>query len=279
MRLLLVEDEIDTALKFSDCAKSRTDIKFVGMTDSCEEGLKLVKSKLPEGVILDLQLVKGKGSGLEFLEALHDMELTLRPLIVVTTSNPSDTVQKYCEAYGADFFFCKSQQDYCEEFVIKTLLQLRRVLDHKQKKKPLAFAVHTDLQKSREMVETPDDRRDRIYNRIDVELDLVGLRARLKGRNYIREAIYFQIHSDKDRGSGIEEVAAKFNYTYASIIKTMQTAINDAWDSGDIEEILQHFTARVTSRSGVPYVSDFIHFYALYRFQKTDQEQCHLFLL
>jgi DNA-binding NarL/FixJ family response regulator len=262
MRLLLVEDEIDTALRFSDYAKDCADIKFVGMTDSCEEGLQIVKSRLPEGVILDLQLTKGKGSGLEFLEALYEAELTLRPLIVVTTTNPSGTVQAFCEELGADFFFCKSQQGYSEEYVIKTLLRLRRVLDSKQKKRSLGLPVHTDLQKSREMVETPDDRRTRIYNRIDIELDLFGIRAKLHGRRYLKESIYVQIHSDKDRGSGIEEVAAKHNYTYASIIKTMQRAIDDAWDNGDTEEILQHFTARVTSKNGVPYVSDFIHFYA-----------------
>ena len=141
-------------------------------------------------------------------------------------------------------------------------MQLRKVLDTKQKQKPPEVAVNINLQKTREMVETPDDRRNRIYNYIDIELDLFGIRAKLKGRQYLREAIYVQIHSTKDRGSGIEEVAAKFNYTYASIIKTMQTAIDNAWDSGDPKEILQHFTARITAKSGVPYVSDFIHFYA-----------------
>jgi len=261
MRLLLIEDEIGDALRFADCASRRSDINFVGMTDSSEDGLNLVKSKLPEGIILDLQLVKGKGSGLQFLEMLNDAELTLRPLVVVTTSNQSDAISRLVGELGADFFFSKSQHGYNEDFVIDTLLSLRRVLRVKQKKPRAEMPAQNELRKSRELVESPDDRRKRIYNRIDVELDLVGIRAKLKGRTYLREAIYIQIHSKKERGSGIEEVATKFNHTYASINKTMQTAINDAWDHGDVEEILAHFTARIKAQNGVPHVSDFIHFY------------------
>jgi DNA-binding NarL/FixJ family response regulator len=262
MRLLLIEDEVGDALKFSDCAKRRKDIKFVGMTDSSEEGLKLVKSRLPEGVILDLQLVKGKGSGLQFLENLNDMNLTLRPFVVVTTSNQSDAVYRLTEKLGADFFFSKTQQGYNEDFVVDTLLSLRSVIDTKQKKGSVDITIEGDLRKSRDMVESPDDRRERIFNRIDIELDLVGIRAKLKGRVYLRDSIYVQIHSKKERGSGIEEVAAMHKHTYASLVKTMQTAINDAWDNGDAEEIRTHFTARITAKNGVPYVSDFIHFYA-----------------
>ncbi|MCL2082238.1 MAG: hypothetical protein FWH04_03255 [Oscillospiraceae bacterium] len=261
MRLLLVEDDVCEAIKFTEAAKRRTDIAFVGMTDSSEDGMDLVKSRLPEGVILDLQLIKGSGSGIKFLEDLSEAELTLRPFVVVTTSNQSEAVCRLAEALGADFFFSKTQQGYNEDFVIDTLLSLRRVFNAKQKKqadKP----VQSDLRKSAELVESPDDRQRRIYSRIDTELDLIGLRAKLKGRLYLRDAIYIQIHSKKHRGSGIEEVAAKYSYTYASIIKTMQTAINDAWDHGDIDEIMVHFTARVAARSGVPYVSDFVHYYA-----------------
>ena len=119
-----------------------------------------------------------------------------------------------------------------------------------------------DLSKSRDIIESPDDRRARIYRRIDIELDLIGMRAKLKGRSYLREAIYVQIHSEKERGSGIEEVAIMEKKAYQSIAKAMQTAINDAWDRADMEDVYTHFTARITSKTGVPYVSDFIHFYS-----------------
>ena len=262
MRLLLIEDDIGDAMKYTEIAKRRTDIKFVGMTDSCEEGLKLVKSRLPEGVILDLQLVEGKGTGLQFMEFLNtEKDLTLVPLVAVTTSNKSKSVFKRLEDLGVDWYFSKVSQDYDENIVVDTLLSLRLTLDAKQKKSAVA-AARGGSRMAGELIESPDDRRARIYRRIEVELDLVGIRAKLKGRAYLRDAIYTQIHSDKDRGSGIEEVAAMHKLTYSSLVKTMQTAINDAWDNADPEELLTNFTARITAKNGVPYVSDFIHYYA-----------------
>lgn len=260
MRLLLIEDDVGDALRFTECANRRTDIKFVGMTDSCEDGLKLVKSRLPEAVILDLQLVKGKGSGLHFLEALNETDLSLRPIVAVTTSNQSDVVYRRIEDLGADWFFSKMQQDYTEDLVVETLLSLRKALDAKQKKSP--DALQSDLRHSKSMVESPDDLRDRIFKRIDVELDLVGIRARLKGRVYLREGIYFQMYSEKERGSGIEQVALTHKHAYGTIVKVMQTAINDAWSNTDIEELRTYYTARVSTKTGSPYVSDFIHYYA-----------------
>jgi response regulator RpfG family c-di-GMP phosphodiesterase len=259
MRLLLIEDEESDCLKFSECARRRTDIKFIGMTDSCEEGVKLVKSRLPEGVILDLQLVKGSGSGLRFLELLNDAELTLRPVTIVTTSNQSDVVYKRVEELGADWFFSKVNKDYNEDFVIDTLLSLRQTLYAKQKKDSCSRG---NLRKSGAMVESSDDRRDRIYRRIDAELDLIGIRVRLQGRIYLREAIYLKIHSEKQPGSSIEQVAQNHRHAYGTINKVMQTAINNAWDNADIDEIHTHYTARVSSKTGVPSPSDFIHYYA-----------------
>jgi len=262
MRLLLIEDEVGEALKFTECAKRRADIRFVGMTDSCEDGLKLVKSRLPEGVILDLQLVKGSGSGLQFLETLNETKLTLRPFVVVTTSNQSEAVYRLVEGLGADWFFDKRQQSYNEDFVIDTLLSLRRAIDAKQKKGAAGLTMQGNPGKLGEIVESPDDRRARIYQRIDIELDLVGIRARFKGREYLRECIYIKMQAFKERGSGIEEVAASHKHSYGTLVKTMQTAINDAWDNTDIEELRTHYTARVSSKIGSPHVSDFIHFYA-----------------
>lgn len=259
MRLLLIEDDVGDCLGFSECSKRRTDIKFVGMTDSCEEGMKLVKSRLPEGVILDLQLVKGSGSGLRFLELLNEADLTLRPIVAVTTSNQSDVVHKRVEELGADWLFSKIQQDYNEDFVIETLLSLRKALHAKQKKDP---ALQRDLRKSGAMVESPADRRDRIYNRIDAELDLVGIRERLKGHTYLREAIYLQIDSQTQSGSSIEQVALNHKHAYGAINKAMQTAITNAWDNADIDEIHTHYTFRISARSGVPSPSDFIYHYA-----------------
>lgn len=253
MRLLLIEDEVSECIKFKDCADRRTDITLVGMTDSCDEGVAMVKSLLPEGVILDLQLIKGSGSGLRFMELLSETELAFRPIIVVTTSNQSKVVYNRIEELGADWFFCKAQSDYNEDFVIQTLLSLRGALHAKQGEGAPA---------DRKFIESPEERSTRVHKRIDAEMDLIGLRARLKGRGYLSEAIYLQIISAKETGSVIDQVALKHRLAYGTVAKVMQTAINNAWDNAAPGELQAHYTAHVSVKTGVPGPSDFIHYYA-----------------
>jgi len=253
MPLLLIEDDVADCIKFKDCANRRTDVTFIGMTDSSEEGISLLKTRLPEGIILDLQLLKGRGSGLKFLTDLKGTDMAFRPIVVVTTSNQSKLVYNHVEGMGVDWVFCKKQPDYSADLVIDTLVSLRESLHTMQRD-----GLPNDLQ----TIESPEEQRVRISTRIDTELDLVGVRARYKGRSYLHEAIYLLINSNAETGSVIDQVANKHRLTYSSVSRVMQTAINNAWDSADIDELKVYYTFRVSARTGVPSASDFIYYYA-----------------
>ena len=253
MTMVLIEDDVGECIKFKDAANRRTDIKFVGMTDSSTEGLKLVQSLLPEAVILDLQLTKGSGSGIQFLEMLNKATLAFRPIIMVASSNQSRIVYGRIEELGADWYFCKKQQDYSEDFVFDTLLSLR---------KHLHAGKNGGSVTDRETIESPEEKKNRIYQRIDVELDLIGIRARYKGKVYLREGIFLQIHTRKESGSVIDLIATAHKHAYNTISTVMQTAINDAWNNAAPGELQEYYTARISTKTGVPTPSDFIHYYA-----------------
>ena len=53
MKILIIEDDITDCNKFIDCIKAREDIELVAVTDSDIDGLKYVKLKQPEGIVLD----------------------------------------------------------------------------------------------------------------------------------------------------------------------------------------------------------------------------------
>lgn len=253
MPLLLIEDDVAERVKFKDCAGGRTDVTFVAMTDSGEDGMTLLKTRLPEGIILDLQLMKGKGSGLKFLADLREADLAFRPIVVVTTSNQSRLVYNHVENMGVDWIFSKKQEDYSVGMVLDTLLILRESLHTVQRD-----GVPDDLQS----IESPEEYRIRISKRIDTELDLVGIRARYKGRAYLHDAIWLLINTNHDTGSVIEQVAVKHNLTYSTVSRVMQTAINNAWDSAGIDELKVHYTARINAKTGIPSASDFVWHYA-----------------
>lgn len=254
MPLLLIEDDIAECIKFKDCAKRRTDINFVGMTSSSIEGLQYVKTRIPEGVILDLELHKGQGSGLQFLADLREANMSLRPIIVVTTNSPSNIVYNHVHDFGADLVFYKRQTDYSPDMVIGTLLALR---------KSLYTVQHDGLPSDLQTIESPEERRVRIAERIDTELDLVGIGVRYKGRAYLHEAIFLLINKDKNSSEAIlYQVAEHKRLSYSSVIRAIQTAINKAWDTSNIEDLQKYYTARVNIHTGVPTSTEFIHYYA-----------------
>jgi CheY-like chemotaxis protein len=253
MSVLVIEDDVGDAVKFRDCANFRKDIKIVGITGYCEDGLMLVQSHLPEAVILDLQLAGGSGSGIKFMEMLNQANLLFRPIIMVTTSNQSAIIYSRMEELGVDWIFSKKQSDYSAGFVFDTLLSLRK---HAEKRRsPNRFS-------ERVMIETPEERRKRINIRINAELDFIGIKAKYKGRIYLYDGINIVIHDEKGSGSVIDKIAAKYKHSYNTICTGMQTAINNAWASVAPEELDKIYTARISAASGIPTPTEFIHYYA-----------------
>jgi response regulator RpfG family c-di-GMP phosphodiesterase len=251
MTLLLIEDDVADCVKFKDCANRRGDVKFIGMTDSSSDGIKLVQSRLPEGVILDLQLTKGEGSGIKFMDDLNKSRLPFRPIVVVTTTNTSEIARSYLEGMYIDFFYSKKQRGYSEDLVIEDLLRFRNQAQRNQQPGTPGYP---------KAIESPEEKEKRCYQRIDAELDMIGIRSRFVGRSYLRYGIYLQIYAGNK--PVIDKVAEKFKYAYNTISAGMQTAINDVWDNEAPEELVKLYPARLNSKTGSPTPSDFIHYLA-----------------
>lgn len=74
MKILIIEDDVKDCEAFIKCAKERNDIEIVAITDSDVEGLKLVKSKRPEGIVLDLELNNSYNGSIDSLDFLSDLK-------------------------------------------------------------------------------------------------------------------------------------------------------------------------------------------------------------
>jgi DNA-binding NarL/FixJ family response regulator len=249
MTLLLIEDDAAERSRFTDHANNRADITFVGMTGSSDEGVQLVEEHKPEGVILDMFLFDGKGSGLQFLTDLMKEYLEPRPIIVVTTHIPPNMVYTQALNAGVDYIHFKGQVDYSPEMVINTMLFLRKSMPANR---------HAN-----QCSKTPEERSRRIYDIIDKELNLVGIRTRYKGRTYLRDAIFLLLTKGKSNSKAVlVQISERNNLAYSSVFRAVETVINNAWNNSCIDELQKNYNAIISSSTGIPSPTDFIHYYA-----------------
>lgn len=183
MPILLIEDNEVEVNEFKHYIEGRADAKLIKSTNSSYEGIEYTKMYMPEGIILDLELHNGEGSGIEFLEKLQKIKLDFKPLIVVTTNVSSKIIYRRIRELGVDFIYYKKQSDYSPEMVINSMTSLRESL----------YSAKIEQLGSKPTTETPIEHENRIREKITVELDLVGIPHHLVGRKYIEEAIVFLI--------------------------------------------------------------------------------------
>ena len=184
MKILIIEDDINDCNKFINCVKSRDDIEIVAITDSDIEGLKYVKTKNPEGIILDLELnnsTNGSTDSLGFLDELKHLKLKYEPIVIVTTHVNSKRTYQILHRKGVDLILYKDHPSYSANLVLNHFINLRQV--------PIEVS-------SPSVEELLKDKRTKISDCINRELDLIGVTGNLKGRKYIHDAILYLVENE-----------------------------------------------------------------------------------
>lgn len=250
MKLLLIEDDSIECNIYKEISKTRKDIEFVAITGSDIEGLKYVKEFMPEGIILDLELNKGNGTGtgFDFLTNLKKLNLPTMPKIIVTTNICSDSVYEFLHQSGVEFIFYKKQNNYSQENVINTILLLR---GYKNK-----ITVQTQAVK--------EENKNVISEKINKELDLIGISTHLQGRKYLHDSILYIIENENSNHkiTVIQHLVSKYKKSNSTISRAMQNAILHAWRISPLEDLNTYYTAKINYETGIPTPTEFIYYYA-----------------
>lgn len=250
LHVLIIEDEQDVCQRFKDAIDNKEDVILIGITNNSYHALEILKKDTPDVVILDLELHYGKGNGLLFLKELRNISMPFSPYILVTTNNSSPTTYQYTRENGADFIMYKHQYDYSETKVIEFLCTMSSVIYYNQKHQNPLYAT----------TETLTQRKQRFKHIISQELDYVGINPKFLGYRYLIDAI-LMIADDASSNITVS-LAKKYGKSSASVERNIQNAINYAWNTTDIDELLLHYTARIRSSKGVPTVNEFVFYYA-----------------
>lgn len=245
IKVLLVEDDNDECDIYKSISEKRNDINLVAVTNSSTKAIEHLKRYKPDAIIIDLELNKGEGSGFEFIENMAKKMINKRTNIVVTTNVYSDSVYDFCHKNKIDFIFYKKQVNYSQEKVLDTLLLLSGYDNGR--------AVECEVDENVE--------EDRIKEKINKELELIGISSHLQGKKYLCDAIYFVIKNDS-KVSIIQHLVGKYKKSNSTISRAMQNAILHAWRISSLEDLTTYYTARINYETGVPTPTELIYYYA-----------------
>lgn len=249
LSILLIEDdkiacdEIQNYINFID------DMHMVGITDNANDALEMVKSLLPDVILLDLELHRGGGNGIIFLQKLNQMRLTIKPFILVTTNNASPITFASVHKLGADFILAKYESGYSPQYIVELIHIMKDII-----------LSHNVVSASPQQELSPDKQEHNLTQRIQRELHLIGISPKAIGFQYLIDAISLTAHNSKENVSYI--LSQKYGKSKASIERAMENAINRAWQTSNPDDLLKYYTARIRSDRGVPTLMEFIHYYA-----------------
>lgn len=249
MKILIIEDDMNDCNAFIECVKNRKDIEIVAITDSDVEGLKFVKTKHPEGIVLDLELnnsATGSIDSLDFVSNLRKLNLNYEPIVIVTTHVNSKRTYDILHRNGVDIIMYKDNPKYSSEHVLNNFINLRK----------------TSVNFSETSIEEAlSDEEAKISNIINDELELIGVTAKLKGRDYIHDAILYLVQDDSNRINVIQYLVGKYKKSSTTITNGIQNAIIHAWNITPPDDLVKYYTARINLDTGIPTPMEFIYYY------------------
>ncbi|MBR1598651.1 MAG: response regulator [Lachnospiraceae bacterium] len=250
LNVLVVEDDEEVCACYRNYATATDKLTIVACVNDSEKAIELLQEYLPDAIILDLELDKGKGSGIDFLKSMKKLSLPYRPFVVVTTNNSSQMTKEIVRSMGIDFFFSKHQKGYSEKEVLEFLESMKDEIQEMFKKADKNYDI-TDSVKTREKL---------IRAMITKELDYIGINPKAVGYKYLTEAIYAVINGE-ERSLPVV-VGEIFKKTSSSVERAMQHAIDRAWKVTDPDDLLKYYTPRVDPRRGAPTTTALVYHYA-----------------
>lgn len=248
--ILIIEDEEEICKQFENIIFSQPELHLISSTNNSTTGIHYLREHQPDVVILDLELHKGAGSGLDFLKYLNGNSLTLKPFVIVTTNNSSPMTHRYVHEMGCDFIMSKYETDYSEKKVIDLIITMKNIIINNRLSSISDHSVY----------EAPAVREQRMRRIISGYLNKVGINPKFLGSKYLVDAIIMVI--DDVQADLSTEIGKKYSKTSASVIRAMQNAIDNAWKNTNTDDLETYYTARIDLNRGAPTITEFIYYYA-----------------
>ena len=257
LNIMIIEDDNLACAELKRCIEQYDDLNVVYICDNSTDALDKARYYMPNVIILDLELHLGGGNGLMFLDELIKNPLPMDPFILVTTNNMSRVILEQAKVLGADFTLTKYEQNYCAQYVVDNIRMMRNAILRKNR----TNRTHTI---------SPATKERQLRVCIQRHLDIIGIKAKAKGFNYLTDAIYLALTEPEAHIS--KTLSEKYKKTCTSIERAMQNAIKQAWTTNDIDILLDNYTSPIRADKGYPTMMEFIYNYVVKIKQEFDEE-------
>lgn len=238
IKLLIVDDNSKSRETLENYFSTKSDFTVVGAVGNATKALEIVKTGV-DAIITDI-IVSGC-DGFEFMEKINQLNLAVKPKIMVLSELMQDGFVQKAIGLGATYYMTKP---FDVELVAKRVSEL--------------FSA-TTLK--------PEPAVKRVFNRALEEkitniFITVGIPAHIKGYQFLREAIKMAIDSPEIINSITKKlypnIALRYDTTPSKVERAIRHAIEVAWNRGKIENINSLFGVKVYSNNEKPTNGEFI---------------------
>jgi len=252
LEILIVEDDPkDLSDLIKEIDANNEYLSVVGSTGNADKAYEMVIEMHPDVIILDLELQKGYGDGMELLKKIHDSYMSRPPFILIVTNNISTVTHDIARSLGADYVMTKCQEGFTFKLPIEFLKISRELI--LTRKSTESGNIVTSTQQA--------EFSEKRFRRLAYEgMNLVGINPKSSGYQYLADAIVFIAQGKNDH---IYQLVGKKNgKADTTVARAMQNAINRAWNTTPPEILAKYYTATVKSDRGVPTITEFIYYYS-----------------
>lgn len=252
--VLIADDNQEFSRTLANYINGQEDMEVTGMAKDGNEALEMIKSIVPDVVLLDVIMPHLDGLGV--LERVQASEVGKKPICIMLSAVGQDKITQKAIALGAEYYVVKP-------FDIELLIKRIREIKHYKPNQALNnFITRETKQSYIELPKESEKREENLEALVTNIIHEVGVPAHIKGYQYLREAIIMVVNDidviNQITKSLYPKIAFKFHTTPSRVERAIRHAIEVAWGRGQQETVENIFGYTISAAKGKPTNSEFI---------------------
>lgn len=248
LRVGIADDNEQMIQLLADIVGKDEGLRVVGTAKDGEEACKMIKTKEPDVVLLDIVMPKLDGLGV-IDKVNRDKTMRKHPNFIMVSAIGQEKVTEDAFRLGADYYIMKP---FDKEIIVN---RIKMVKQHEAQKA-------AEAKKVKPYETTAQYEQRNLAARVTDIIHEIGVPAHIKGYQYLREAIIMSVN-DIEMLNSITKIlyptiAKRFQTTPSRVERAIRHAIEVAWSRGKMDTIDELFGYTIHNGKGKPTNSEFI---------------------